>query len=398
MPYYAWRGVNIFGDFKTGKSFARSPEDLDKKLFSRNIALTSFKKSRIFRFLNRISGDEIIVFLRQLATLLNSGVRLPDALMILCDQTKNIAFKQVIFELESDVISGFSLSHAMGKNLGVFGHECIQIVHVGQESGNLSGCLDLLCDYLEQRETFYKKLRSAAVLPAITFAFFLLVVFGIFVFIVPKFSEIFISMGKQLPPLTQMVFGFSNFLCSYNILFFIFILAISYFLVKIFLKFKRVKFFIDNFLLKLPIFGEIYCNNILVNFLRAVSILLKGGIGLVQAIEISKKSIKNNAILSTVCDIEQDVFAGSALSQAIVDYGREFFPQDLVAMVKVGEESALLDVMLERAAFVYWQKISRSIFFFTTIFQPLLMVALGLLVTLLIFAIYVPIFNLASIV
>ena len=163
MPYYAWQGVNIFGDIKDGKTFARTYDDLDKLLFSRNIAIISHKRAKVFKFFNKISQDDKINFFRQLAVLASSGVRLPDALMILCDQTKNIELKQIIFQLESDIMAGLSLSEALQKNKDIFDPIIIQIVQVGQESGDFGICLNQLCDYLQERQAFYKKIKSFSI-------------------------------------------------------------------------------------------------------------------------------------------------------------------------------------------------------------------------------------------
>lgn len=398
MPYYAWQGVNIFGDIKSGKSFARTYDDLDKLLFSQNIAIISHKSAKVFKFFNKISQDDKINFFRQLAVLTSSGVRLPDALMILCDQTNNIELKQVIFQLESDVMAGLSLSEALQKHKNLFDPIVVQIVQVGQESGDFGICLNQLCDYLQERQAFYKKIKSAAMLPLITLGFFFIVAFSIFVFIVPRFADVFLSIGKELPPLTKMILGISDFLQSYYFIFGILASIFFVIILKKCLKMPVIKIFIDKLYINMPFIGEIYRQSFLVQFLRSVSILLKSGVRLVPAINISKGSINNNIIKSQINNLEQDVFAGSSLSESMVNYGDKLFPQDLIAIVKVGEESAMLEVMLERAAFIYFEKISRSIFFFTTIFQPMLMIMLGLLVTLLIFAIYIPIFGLASVV
>ncbi|MFC1842258.1 type II secretion system F family protein [Candidatus Dependentiae bacterium] len=401
MPYYYWRGVNIFGDMKKGKAFARSVNDLDKTLFSRNIAIISCKNSKIRRFFNKISQDNIIHFFRQLAILLDAGVRLPDALMILCNQARNMRLKQVIFLLELDVLEGFSLSKALSKQAQLFDAMIIQIVQVGQESGNLGACLHQLSDYLQERRAFYKKIKSAAILPLITLAFFFMVTFAIFAFVVPKFADVFASIGKDLPPLTKTILRVSEFLRSNLFLFALVFTGSLLVLTKkylVYFKCTKIKRAIDKACINLPFLGEIYRNSFLVHFLRSISMLLKSGVRLVPAIYIAKSSIKNSVIKSQVCKLEQDVYAGSSLSQSMVDYGDILFPQDLVSVVKVGEETGQLHVMLDKAADMYWQKISRSILFFTTIFQPLLMIMLGLLITLLIFAIYVPIFGLASLV
>jgi len=398
MPYYSWRGVNVFGDTKKGKTFARSDTDLDKVLFGRNVALLSASNIKIRSFFYRISPEDKIHFLRQLAVLLDSGVRLPDALTILCDQVKNIQLKQVIFNVESDVLQGISFSEALAKQSNIFNEVVVQVVKVGQESGNLSKCLHQLSDHMEARRAFYKKIKSASILPLITLAFFFIVTFSLFAFVVPRFADVFSSLGKELPPLTKFILKISAFLRSNIFLFAVAFIFLFVFLIRKYVKVKALKRMSEKMCINAPMFGQMYRQSFLVNFLRSVSMLLKGGIRLVPAIEISKSSIKNDFIKHKVCKIKQDVCAGSTLSQSMTDYGGSIFPQDLVAIVKVGEETACLDTMLDKAADMYQGKVNRSIMFFTTIFQPLLMITLGLLITLLIFAIYVPIFSLSSVV
>jgi len=392
MPYYSWQGVNIFGHMKKGKVFARSDKDLDEMLFARNIALTRYKSLKISRFLGKVTVDDKIHFFRQLAILLNAGVRVPDALMILCDQARHVKCKELIFKIELDVLEGFSLSESLARYPDIFDALVVQVVKVGQESGNFGASLLQLSDYLDQRQAFYKKIKSVSLLPLITLGFFLLITFVIFLFVVPKFADVFASIGKELPVLTQYILGVSNFLRSNLFIFLLLFVVLFIFLIRKYTKVSAIKNLSDKINLKISMYRETF----LVHFLRSISMMLKGGVRLVPAIHIASSSIKNNNIKLCVEKLEHDVSAGSSLSQAMIDYGGKLFPQDLIAIVKVGEETARLDVMLDKAADMYRQKISRSILFFTTIFQPFLMVMLGLLITLLIFAIYIPIFGLAS--
>lgn len=229
-------------------------------------------------------------------------------------------------------------------------------------------------------------------LPAITLGFFLLITFVIFAFVVPKFADVFASIGKELPPLTQYVLGVSNFLRSNMFIVLLLSGILFLLLLRKYTKVLAIKKVFDNVGVNISVYRETF----LVNFLRSISMMLKGGVRLVPALHIASSSIKNSNIKLCVEKLEHDVYAGSSLSQSMIDYGGKLFPQDLIAIVKVGEETGKLGVMLDKAADMYHQKISRSILFFTTIFQPLLMIMLGLLITLLIFAIYIPIFGLAS--
>jgi len=392
MPYYSWQGVNIFGDVKKGKAFARSDKDLDQMLFSRNIALIGYKNIKIYRFFGKISAEDKIHFFRQLAVLLDSGVRLPDSLMIICDQAKNVRLKELVFNIEVDILHGVALSESLSKYPDIFDDVMIQIIKVGQESGKLGACLLQLSDYLEEKQKFYKKLQSASILPIITLGFFLIITFVIFAFVVPKFADVLSSIGKDLPTLTQYILKISEFLRSNIFIFFLLFFVSFVFLIKKYVKIPAIKKLSDKTSVNISIYRESF----LVTFLRSISMMLKGGVRLVPAIHIASSSIKNKIIKSQIEALGRDVYAGSSLSQSMIDYGGKLFSQDLIAIVKVGEETGQLGIMLDKAADIYQQKISRSILFFTTIFQPLLMILLGLLITLLIFAIYVPIFSLAS--
>jgi len=397
MPYFKWRGVNIFGDFRHGKVFARSEEDLDSILFSRNISLISCSRARMWLMFSRVSGDDKINFFRQLSALIGAGVCLPDALSILGDQVDNIRLSQIIFNLESDIQEGVSFSSSLSKHPEVFDDLMIKMVRVGQASGNLSGSLGQLGDYLAIKYSFYKKLRSAAMLPLITLLFFLFVTLSIFIFIVPKFADLFKSLNKELPPLTSVILGVSSFFRSNSFIFLVSFLALLILFLRKYFRNVTDNNLVEKLFLKLPVVGTIIKQSFLVYFLRSISMLLESGVRLIPAIIISKKTLGNSLLRQHIEGLEQEISDGNSLSQSMEDYHALLFSQDVVSLVRVGEEIGRLDVMLKKAANMYQDKVDRSILFFTTIFQPLLMILLGLLITLLIFAVYVPVFNLADI-
>jgi len=397
MPYFKWQGVNLFGDFKHGKEFARSQGDLDRSLFDRNISMLSCAPARVWSFFPLISLSEKINFLRQLSILLDAGVRLHDALKILCDQVKNIKLKKIIFQLEVDVQEGVSLANSIEKYPKIFDELIIKMIQVGQESGNLSYALGQLCDYLETTQQFRKKLKSAAILPLVTLGFFIVIAAAIFWFIVPKFVEMFKSFKQELPPLTKAVLKISTVFRSNLIILILFLFLLVFLILRRYFKCYRGKMVAHKICLSIPWFGDLIIDSSLVYFLQSVVLLIESGMRLLPALELSKKSIKNIPIKEHIEILEREVEAGSSLSQAMIDFSVNYFSQDLIAIVKVGEETGRLNVMLKKAAKIYQDKVDRSIIFFTTIFQPLLMIIVGLLITLLIFAIYVPIFNLSNV-
>jgi len=398
MPYYRWKGINLFGDAKRGKSFARSEDDLDSLLFDRNIAMLSCKNCKIWSFLGSISNEDKINFFRQLSVLLESGVRLPDALRILGEQSENILFGQIVFALESDIQEGVSFGDALGKHPQIFDDLMVKMANVGQESGNLGSSLKQLTSYLEIKQDFRKKLRSASALPMITLAFFVFITMSIFVFVVPKFADIFRTMNKELPTITRVILKISEFLRSYQLFIGLGILVAFIFLARKYIKKPVLQPVVEMILVRFPLTGSLIKQTSLVYFLRSVSMLLQSGMRLLPAIEITKKSFESSLLKNHLEMLQQDVYAGSSLSQSMTDYPGLLFSQDLVAMVKVGEETGSLGLMLQKAADMYQDKVDRSILFFTTIFQPLLMICLGLLIALLIFAIYIPVFSMADVV
>ena len=398
MPYYRWKGINLFGDAKRGKSFARSEDDLDSLLFDRNIAMLSCKNCKIWSFLGSISNEDKINFFRQLSVLLESGVRLPDALRILGEQSENILFGQIVFALESDIQEGVSFGDALGKHPQIFDDLMVKMANVGQESGNLGSSLKQLTSYLEIKQDFRKKLRSASALPMITLAFFVFITMSIFVFVVPKFADIFRTMNKELPTITRVILKISEFLRSYQLFIGLGILVAFIFLARKYIKKPVLQPVVEMILVRFPLTGSLIKQTSLVYFLRSVSMLLQSGMRLLPAIEITKKSFESSLLKNHLEMLQQDVYAGSSLSQSMTDYPGLLFSQDLVAMVKVGEETGSLGLMLQKAADMYQDKVNRSILFFTTIFQPLLMICLGLLIALLIFAIYIPVFSMADVV
>ncbi len=398
MPYFTWSGVDLSGRIRKGKLFAPSQKELDRRLLKRDIALLRCWESRNW-FVRPVSLSLKIDFFQQLAALLNAGVLLPDALQILGEQIGNIKLQECIEHIANNVRSGMSFGETLANYPRIFDHLMIHMMVVGQESGNLSNALNELTDYLTMMRDFRRKLRSAALIPGCTFLFFLLVTVVIFIVIIPKFAATFESMGRSVPDVTQMMMRVSDFMRSWFALFGVGLSIVIIYVLRIYGKSTAGKKIIDTLSVRLPFVGGLVRNSAVVYFLRSVALLLEGGMQLVPALQIATQSIRNSAMRSLFATLEHDVRAGYSLSDAMAQhYHEQLFPQDLLSVIRVGEESGQLASLLKKAAAIYYDKLTRSIHFFTTIFQPVLMIILGLLITLLIFAVYVPIIDLSHIV
>ncbi len=398
MPYFKWRGIDISGDGCSGKMFARSKKELDGFLFDREIAMLSCSDLKPLLLFSSIGLAEKIDFFRQLSVLLRAGVMVPQGLHILSKIIGNIRLRTIICSVTSSVLEGLTLSKALEDHPEVFDFLTIKMIRIGQETGRLHYALEQLCDYLDAARIFKKKLKSLALIPCITFGFFLLIATVIFVVIIPRFQAMFSSMNKELPPITKIVVSISEALRSGTVLWVLVGIIILVVAIRLYFKTIQGKETFDRFIMHVPWLGDLIKNSSLVYFLHSVSMLFGSGVRLLKSMNISNKSIKNSVLKKHVDQLQEDVAAGMLLSQSMKGIPSSFFEDDLIALAKVGEESGNLGPMLKKGADIYQEKVNRSIAFFTTIFQPLLMIVLGLLITLLVFAIYLPVFNLANVI
>lgn len=395
MPQYTWSGVDITGRMHTGKLYARSAQELDKLLFKQEIALLQAKP--IFSLFNKtVAIQHKIEFFRQLSQLLNSGVLLPDALVVVGSQTYHPGFQDIIAHIAQDVQEGNSFSWAMAKHPGIFDNLMVNMMQAGQESGNIVQALIMLADYLQEASDFNKKLTSALAMPVITFIFFCVIAALIFMVVMPQFVTMFGSIN-QLPTITIVMINISNFVRSWRAVLALVAVASLMVAARIYVK-TTGQYVWDALVLRLPVVGTIIRQSSLSYFLHAVAMLLAGGVQLLPAIKIAKGTVSNRALKKHITFIEQDIEAGRSLSQAMLYDSGQIFDAHVMAVMRVGEESGQLVPLLNRAAQSYQVAVQRSIMFMTMLINPLLMIILGLFVALLIFAVYVPIFNMSNVV
>ena len=288
MPYYRWYGVDIVGDAKKGVLFARGAEHLDRLLLRREIALLSHTPQRQW-IRKPIRMKHKLQFFRQLAVLIDSGVLLPDALAIVGDQLNHPPFQELVHAIAVQVQEGVSFSFALESSPQIFDQITIQLIRAGEESGNVTGGLDAITGHIAATQDFYSRLRSALFLPAITLIFFLAVVLIIFVLIMPRFIDIFASMKQEIPPLTKRLLSISTFMRSplMGIL-----VAVGGILSIIGWRTTRTgggRRLLDRLLCGLPLVGPIIKQRFVGYTMQALSVLLQGGMPLVQALGVVRE-------------------------------------------------------------------------------------------------------------
>lgn len=396
MPYFQWQGISLQGQIKRGKLFAQSAAELDALLLKREIALLKSREISYGFFEPSIKPADIIHFLRAVSTLLKAGLLLPDVLLMVSEQIKHPRFQGIVYTLAVDVHKGIPLSQAMSNYPQLFDELVVHMAHVGQETGSLDSAFIMACEQMEILQGFRKKLHSAALMPSITFIFFLLMALIIFMVIIPHFADIFKAMNQELPAVSRYALRMSEMATLKNVAVLLIVCVVVLASARLFFARASARRSLDRMLLKLPYIGIIIQQSSLIYFLRSAAMLVDGGVPLVSALNGACKPIKNSEMREHCRNLAEMVEAGSSLSESLMH--DELFDQELRALVKVGEESGQLGAMLSKAAQGYQDKVSHSLFLCTTLFQPLCMIIMGLLITGLIFAVYLPIFSLAHVI
>lgn len=397
MPYFRWHGVDLGGKKRSGLLFAASVSDLNALLHKQNIALVSYTIKRMGRY-KAIRVSYKAQLFEQLAQLLNSGLLLPDALEVVCRQLHHPHLQEMIQQVAHQIKKGTAFHMACAQFPQLFDVVTVHTIQVGQESGQLSQTLYDLADHLQAMQRFHKKIRSAVAMPLITFAFFIVVALVLFVGIIPRFETIFNSTGQPLPYLTRLALQISNFFRSWHVLYIGISITIAFILLKLYARTDSGKTLYDHLVLKIPFIGMLKKRAAALRIFRSVALLLQGGMQLVSALTISHGLLKNKQLELWFDDIIQAVQSGASLSNALARYQGRWFDQDAIAIISVGEESGSLSTMLERVSHIYEESINRILATMSILIQPLLMIILGLLIALLVFAIYIPIFNMATVV
>jgi len=398
MPYFKWSGIDLSGKNHSGVLRAQSEKDLKRKLLAEDIALlncVSFVKASIFK---PVKFSHILHFFKKLSLLLDSGMYLDEALKTIVIHTHNPYFKEIVEDILFDIQSGIYLHDSLEKHPHIFTPLIIQIVHSGQESGKMNIALKRAHVYLSNQYMFKQKIRGAAFLPIITLSFFLVIALVIFIYIVPAFAHIFYSAGQTIPWQTELILKISDFLTSYWVLIFLVIFLFSVIGVRLIQKHKRSKKIVDYLLFYIPGVGNVLGSIHTTSFLQALSLLLHGGVDIVTALSIIRKSTHHSIMKNVVSDIENNIKSGSVLYDSFADIPKVFQPE-ILSVIRIAQDSGKrMPDIFQKAADISHNTVMNQLEVISKIVQPLLMIFLGVLITMLICAVYMPIFDLSYVI
>ncbi len=345
------------------------------------------------KFHDRIALDDLGLFTRQLATLLEAGVTLLRGLEIIQEQLSSRKLYVIIEKVKTDISSGLTFRDALARHPRVFSEFWVNVIETGEASGHLSAALIHMAKYLEGKAKLQRKILSALMYP-IVLAVVMVAVLSVFLLkIVPIFSNLYGGLKVNLPWLTQQVIHLSHFLSRYFLAIVISLAALCFLFYR-YIHTRQGRWNFDKFILKVPVVGTLAHQTAISRFTSGLSTLIQSGVPILFALDIVSKSAGNKVIEKAIEDVRTNVKEGKNMAEPLKKSG--YFPPIVVQMVNVGEEVGELGQMLEKIYIYYEERISTSLERLSALFEPIMLVLMGIVIGTLVVSMYLPIFNLAS--
>lgn len=341
----------------------------------------------------KIKIDDLVVFSRQLATMVDSGIPLVQALDILSEQLENKSFKEVVSKIRNDIETGSSLSEAIGRHPKIFSGLYINMVKAGESSGMLDDILDRLAAYLEKTSALQRKIKSSLVYPAMVSGMAVVITTVLIVKVVPTFKGIFDILGGQLPAPTRILIAFSDLVRHY-FLFLIIGLVILFFALARYIRTEQGRLQWDKLLLRLPVFGQLFRKVSVAKFARTLSTLVKSGVPILTSLSIVGKTAGNKVIEIAVTNVRSSIREGENIAKPLAQSG--VFPPMVVRMIAVGEQAGELEKMLSKIADFYDEQVDAAVSGLTSMIEPLIIAFLGVVIGSIVIAMFLPIFKITE--
>ncbi len=398
MPYFKWKGKDLKGKVKKGEIIAVNKNDAISKLKNKKISVITIKEApkdiEIPFLKQKIKDKEILVVTKQLSIMLASGLPLDQSLNIIAEQTTNKRMGEIVYDIKNEIEGGSTLANALKKHKEAFSDMYVNMVNSGEKTGNLDGVLKRLTDMMEKSIALKRKIKGAMIYPTIVSIVAVGVITLILTFVIPTFAEMYSSSGMQLPLLTLIVISISLFLKA-NIVYMLIGLIALIIIIRIAYK-KSYKFhrFADKLIINLPIIGLLARKGSIANFATILASLSSSGIDILEALDIAAKTSGNLIIEETLMEVKNMVERGENLSDSMAASGE--FPDMVIQMVSVGEETGTLDEMLQKVYLYYEEEIDNTVKNLTTMIEPIIIVVLGGIIGFLVVAMYLPIFKIGE--
>ncbi|MFH1824741.1 MAG: type II secretion system F family protein [Candidatus Firestonebacteria bacterium] len=406
MALFSYKAKSLTGAVVTGTMDAESERVLAAKLRGQKITLlsASLEKKKGFRLPffkgSKVTIKDLSVFCRQFSTMISAGVPVLQSLNIIHDQVENKTLKEVVAKIRDDIGGGSTLTDALAKHPNVFSNLFVNMVKAGEAAGILDGILQRLSGYLEKADSLKRKVKSAMMYPMVVSSIAIAVTVFLMVFVIPTFKTVFESFGKELPLPTKILLAISDIMREVflppQIFIEIVVIIGGIIALKKFLNTKKGKLMWNSIQLKLPMFGILIKKVAIAKFARTLGTLIKSGVPILEALDITAKTAGNLVIEEAIMKVRSSIKEGENITEPLKASG--IFPPMVTQMVSVGEETGTIDDMLVKSADFYDDEVDTAISGLTSMIEPLLIAFMGVVIGSIVIAMFMPMFELGSVV
>lgn len=391
---FQWEGKNKEGKIVRGEMKAATDSVVRTKLRRQGITATKVSKAKFSLSGGKVTDKDITLFTRQLATMMKSGVPLLQSFDIVGRGHANPAVGKLLLDIKADVETGSSLSQAFKKYPLYFDNLFCNLIAAGEQAGILDSLLDRLATYKEKTQAIIGKIKSALFYPTAVIVVAFIITAVIMIFVIPAFKDIFKSFGAELPAPTLIVMAISDYFVAYWWAIFGTIGGGIYSFLNAWKRSEAIQITMDRLMLKLPIFGSIIRKAVIARWTRTLATMFAAGVPLVESLDSVGGAAGNHVYKIATRTIQNEVSAGSSLTLSM--QATNLFPNMVVQMVAIGEESGALDSMLSKVADFFEQEVDDAVDAMSSLMEPMIMVILGGLIGSMVIAMYLPIFKMGQ--
>ncbi len=397
MPNYVWKGRNRAGLVQEGVLAADTKEVALASLRRQNIVVTGIrergKEISLTKMGRRVNPKTLAVFTRQFSVMIDAGLPLVQCIEILANQQEHKNFQKILLQVRQDVEAGSTLADAMRRHPKAFDNLYVNMIAAGEAGGILDTILQRLSVYIEKAVKLRSQVRSALIYPIAVIVIASIVVAVILLKVIPTFAALFTSLGAELPMPTRVVIRASNFLARYFILFVIGVAAAAYGIRRYYATYRGRRV-IDGLLLKLPILGMILRKIAVARFCRTLATLTSSGVPILESLDITARTSGNAIVEDAILETRKSVEGGKTIVEPLRD--SNVFPNMVVQMIGVGEQTGALDAMLNKIADFYEDEVDTAVAGLVKLMEPVMIFILGVIIGGIVIAMYLPMFTLIN--
>ncbi|TNE48219.1 MAG: type II secretion system F family protein [Deltaproteobacteria bacterium] len=399
MPVFVWEGRSASGEVKKGEMEAKNIQDVQMRLRHMKINNPKVKKKPIslnFKMPELFAGvsvKELVIFVRQFATMIDAGLPLVQCLEILASQNQNPFFKRILYQIKADVESGATFADALKKHPKVFDDLFVNLVAAGEIGGVLDTILNRLAIFIEKNLKTIKKVKGALTYPITILSVVVLATIVMLVWVIPTFQKMFANMGGELPAPTKFVIAMSDWMKKY-FLHVIGGMVVFFFSFRWFIGTDFGRKLMDKTMLRAPIIGNVVRKSAVAKFTRTLGTMISSGVPLLDALDIVAKASGNKSVEAAIYHVRDKISEGRNMADPLAE--TKIFPSMVVQMIGVGEATGALDVMLNKIADFYEEEVDDAVGAMTSMMEPIMLVFVAVILGGMLIAMYMPIFSLAG--